>query len=91
MKKIRLNAEVLTVETFETSGAAGETGTVEAHMPSPNPVPLPTGDAAAWTCNPLQWTCDDGCEDSHWQTYCGLPCGDTSPQYDTCWDTCQWP
>jgi hypothetical protein len=86
MKKIRLDVEAIAVESFETSGEQGEAGTVQAHMPLPRPR---TGNAEDWTCDRFQWTCD--CPDSHWQTYCGLPCGDTSPQYDTCWDTCQWP
>lgn len=89
MKKIRLDAEALVVDSFEMPGDGGESGTVHAHGPTP---PLQTGDAAVWTCNAVQWTCMGNCGyETHWHTYCGLPCGDTSPQYDTCWDTCIWP
>jgi hypothetical protein len=91
MKKIRLDAEALVVESFEMSSEGGEAGTVQAHMPGTTQ-PLQTANPDAWTCNAVQWTCLGNCGwETNWHTYCGPPCGDTSPQYDTCWDTCEWP
>jgi hypothetical protein len=87
MKKITLNLDALTVESFETNNGEGGAGTVQAHMPAP--VPVRTLDPGAWTCNPYQGTCD-GC-DGTIVTYCGGRCSDTGAQYDTCWNTCIWP
>lgn len=55
MKKIRLNLDNLTIESFPTAEAAGEKGTVDANMASR------VGDTWCITCG--EYTCwDHTCE-----------------------------
>lgn len=56
MKKLRLNVEKLTVESFDTSRAHAMPGTVAAHSDEP----VPTLDASTCQGNP-EWTCRYHC------------------------------
>jgi hypothetical protein len=86
MKKITLDLDALTVESFETNNEAGAAGTVQAYGPG-HPLRTYPGQ---WTCDRFQGTCD-GCNEATIITYCGDPCSDTGQQYATCYDTCIWP
>lgn len=80
MRKIKLDADALSVESFPVDAAVERTGTVGAHVR---------------TIDPAQWTCDFGyhtCANaSQMLTYCGDPCSNTAVEYYTCKATCQWP
>lgn len=80
MRKIKLDADALSVESFPTGDVVERGGTVEGHMPPP--------DFTQWTCDFAYHTCANA---SQMLTYCGDPCGNTAVQYYTCAQTCQWP
>lgn len=80
MKKIKLDTEHLSVESFPTEKQEGRAGTVGANVR--------TIDPAMWTCDFGYHTCANA---SQMLTYCGNPCGNTAVQYYTCAQTCQWP
>ena len=84
MKKLKLQIEKLSVQSFPTETVEDGQGTVQGNMP-PQPRTL---DPAWFTCNPYFHTCYNA---SAMWTYCGDPCSDTAPQYATCYDTCHWP
>lgn len=80
MKKMKLDADALSVESFAVGEAKEERGTVAAHMPPPG--------LTQYTCDPYWHTCFNA---SLGFTYCGDPCGNTAVQYYTCAQTCVWP
>ncbi len=81
MRKLSLNLDQLTVDSFDTSAAAAEKGTVFGEQCTcwtnctcPG---CPTCDASCnGTCGATCNTCGASCD----QTHCGCPIG-------TCWDT----
>ena len=96
MKKLSLNLETLSVESFETApDALDQRGTVHGHGPT---WPY-NGCTAAQPCNPASspdytedYTCDDySCWNSCQQS-CNGTCYDSCncpSQVNTCWETCQ--
>ena len=80
MKKIKLDANALAVESFPTQVVEGQEGTVGANVR--------TIDPAMFTCDFGYHTCANA---SLGLTYCGDPCGNTAVQYYTCAPTCHWP
>jgi hypothetical protein len=80
MKKIRLETEQLSVESFPTQELEEQAGTVGANARSIDP--------AQYTCDFNYHTCALA---SQGLTYCGDPCGNTAAQYYTCAETCVWP
>ena len=79
MKKLRLNLDQLAVDSFDTSAAAAEKGTVfgeqctcQTQCTCPG---CPTCDFSACGQN----TCQETCLESCW--------GSCAPEY-SCWDTC---
>ena len=58
MRKLRLELEELTVESFDTDGASRSTGTVHAHAPE------------TWGCDSSEcdtyWSCEGGASRCDW-------------------------
>jgi hypothetical protein len=82
MNKLRLTLDDLRIESFDTTAAAGEKGTVAAQedctcmsaCPTFCPVSCPGLPTCADTCPE---TCSETCDDfTCWET-CGLSCGGT--------------
>ncbi|HEX6745816.1 MAG TPA: hypothetical protein VF092_00775 [Longimicrobium sp.] len=61
MKKLRLNLDLLSVQTFETSQATHARGTVQGHLPRTDPEVCP------YTRN---WYCTYGYECTAYPEYC---------------------
>jgi hypothetical protein len=66
MKKIRLDLELLDVESFETAKSASEAGTVHAHSFVSDMVQTGCCEPASAYCQPT---------DYHWDS-CGVSCRD---------------
>jgi hypothetical protein len=74
MKKLSLDLDQLTVESFDTSTEKRPAGTVRAHGYTDT-----SCDQIICDCGPTHLTCDTYCE----QATCGDSCGQ-----DTCGDSC---
>lgn len=61
MKKLRLNLDTLSIQTFEVDRSTRERGTVQGHLPSTAP------DVCAYTRN---WYCTFGYECTAYPEYC---------------------
>lgn len=94
MKKLSLNLDALSVETFDTSpDEMVQRGTVQGHATWHY-----NGCTAAQPCNPSSspnYTLDETCQETCVYS-CGVSCGGSCDyscncvtQRNTCWETCQ--
>lgn len=95
MKKLSLDLDDLSVESFDTSVSDADLrGTVQGHATWQY-----NGCTAAQPCNPSSspdYTEDHTCDDVSCAYSCGISCGGTCydschcpSQVNTCWETCQ--
>lgn len=70
MKKLRLELDEISVESFHTQGAAGEPGTVHGNQEGGEDAAAITG--WSWLCGSCNATCDGGAT-------CPLSCGGAAP------------
>lgn len=95
MRKLSLDLDTLSVESFETAPELEARGTVHGHGPT---WPY-NGCSVARPCNPASspdYSEDRTCDDyTCWQT-CAQSCGGTCyatctcpSEVNTCWETCQ--
>ena len=87
MRKLTLNAEHLTVESFETAAPAERLGTVRAaqeDVAEPEPAP---GEEVALTW----WTCQTRCNQHTCDPSCGVTCSTCNdPTCNSCHATRCW-
>lgn len=90
MRKLKLHAEDLTVESFETAAAADLPGTVRgAQEDVAEPVEPEPGETivAPWTW----WTCQTGCGQNTCGGSCGVTCSTCNdPTCNSCFATRCW-
>ena len=87
-RKLRLEMDQLSVETFDTS-EAGRTGRGTVH--AREPYDTSTGDFAGCPCDTRYNTCWGGCGPSQQRT-CPKPgeCEEGETMYMTCMQSCGW-
>jgi hypothetical protein len=71
MKKIRLDLNMLSVETFSTTGGAGARGTVNGHAPEYT---------QGWDCESIDWCDTPACP----ATAATVECGGCDTEWDSC-------
>lgn len=101
MRKLRLNPEELSVESFGTGPEPVQRGTVHGHLTPRCNTDVSCGGTCGALCQPTYYcvpteeTCDDMCIPATGSTSCDQPCvytcgGDASCNpNDTCIHTCQ--
>lgn len=87
-RKLSLNVDELTVDTFETAVQNGARGTVHGQ----NPPDTATGDFAGCACDTRENTCWGGCGPSQPGTCPAQPgvCQEGETEYLTCFASCGW-
>lgn len=88
MRKLTLNPEHLTVESFETASTAALLGTVRAAQQDvAEPVEPEPGETVEWTI----WTCQTRCNQNTCDGTCGVTCATCNdPTCNSCYATRCW-
>ncbi|HEX6367978.1 MAG TPA: hypothetical protein VF006_03530 [Longimicrobium sp.] len=87
MRKLKLHAEDLTVDSFETAAPDHLLGTVRAAQDVAEPVEPGDDVALPWTW----WTCQTGCGQNTCGGSCGVTCSTCNdPTCNSCYATGCW-